>query len=176
MSLPFGAMKSKQNYPGIPDYEGIARPAPAPPKYLVQADGKISIISLSHAFFYLYLQHILYCANTRFNLFIGTQIKIDGGLGGPKKITYSDESSRPVAARISTSPLPKKLYDMPAHHYRAGDKTSGGGAIRSSVDSRYQCKGEGGGSGNGMRTTAAPPIQYIGSTYQHLPNTPSLSM
>jgi hypothetical protein len=39
-------MQSKQNYPGIPDYEGVARPAPAPPKYLVQADGKFS----DHAF------------------------------------------------------------------------------------------------------------------------------
>jgi len=90
---------------------------------------------------------------------LGTQIKIDGGLGGPKKIAYADEASRPVAARISNSALPKKEYNMPAHHY------SSGGARRS-VDSRNQCKGGGGGSA---------PIQFIGSTYQHLPNTPSLS-
>ena len=97
-------------------------------------------------------------------MLVGTQIKIDGGLGGPKKLAFADEASRPIPAKISVSDIPAKQYVMPSHQYNGRAEEKSG--PRHGVNSRSQFKGSG----------ESPPIQHVGTSYQHVPNAPTLSL
>lgn len=93
----------------------------------------------------------------------GTIIKISGA-GGPKRLGIDDP--KPIVSRISDT-IPSKDYTLNPHGFMGKSESKGG-----RVDSRNLAKGVYVTKPDQDSNEPAMP-KYVGSTYHHLPNTPS---